>query len=65
MAVPKKRTSKTKTRSRKAQWFKKAQESAKKAWSLGCSVAKGKANSLVLSPVQREDLTKSNIIKEN
>ena len=49
MAVPKKRTSKTKTRSRKAQWFKKAELSAKKAWSLGCSIAKGKSNSFVLS----------------
>jgi large subunit ribosomal protein L32 len=49
MAVPKKRTSKTKTRSRKAQWFKKAKLSAKKAWSLGCSIAKGKSNSFVLN----------------
>jgi large subunit ribosomal protein L32 len=49
MAVPKKRTSRTKTKSRKAQWFKKAEISAKKAWSLGCSVAKGKSNSFVFS----------------
>jgi large subunit ribosomal protein L32 len=49
MAVPKKRTSRTKTRSRKAQWFKKAEISAKKAWSLGCSIAKGKSNSFILT----------------
>ena len=40
MAVPKKRTSRTKTKSRKAQWFKKADLMRKKAWSLGCSLAR-------------------------
>jgi large subunit ribosomal protein L32 len=55
MAVPKKRTSRTKTRSRKAQWFKKAELSAKKAWSLGCSIAKGKANSFVLNSPTASD----------
>nr|YP_009551112.1 ribosomal protein L32 [Pseudellipsoidion edaphicum]QAA12041.1 ribosomal protein L32 [Pseudellipsoidion edaphicum] len=57
MAVPKKRTSKTKTRSRKAQWFRKATLSAKKAWSLGCSIAKGKSNSFIVntSPPSEEN----------
>lgn len=48
MAVPKKRTSKTKTKTRKANWFKKASIASKKAWSLGCSVAKRNSNSFVL-----------------
>jgi ribosomal protein L32 len=48
MAVPKKRTSRTKTKTRKAQWFRKAHLASKKAWSLGCSIAKGNSNSFVL-----------------
>jgi ribosomal protein L32 len=48
MAVPKKRTSRTKTKTRKAQWFRKAFLASKKAWSLGCSIAKGNSNSFVL-----------------
>lgn len=48
MAVPKKRKSKTKTKTRKAQWYRKATLASKKAWSLGCSVAKQKSNSFIL-----------------
>jgi large subunit ribosomal protein L32 len=47
MAVPKKRTSKSKTKSRKAQWFRKADLAAQKALSLGKSVATGNSNSFV------------------
>jgi len=47
MAVPKKRTSKAKTRSRKAQWFKKARLASLKAISLGKSIATGNSNSFV------------------
>lgn len=54
MAVPKKRTSKTKTKTRKAQWFRKASLAKKKAWSLGCSLATGKANSLILENKDEE-----------
>ncbi len=45
MAVPKKRTSKAKTRSRKANWFKKAALAAQKAISLGKSIATNNSNS--------------------
>ena len=48
MAVPKKRTSRTKTKKRKAVWLRKADLMSKKAWSLGCSIAKGNSNSFVL-----------------
>lgn len=47
MAVPKKRTSKAKTRSRKAQWFRKACQASLKAISLGKSIATGNSNSFV------------------
>nr|YP_009551181.1 ribosomal protein L32 [Vischeria sp. ACOI 3415]YP_010451086.1 ribosomal protein L32 [Vischeria punctata]AOW70868.1 ribosomal protein L32 [Vischeria sp. CAUP Q 202]QFR99680.1 ribosomal protein L32 [Vischeria stellata]QAA12115.1 ribosomal protein L32 [Vischeria sp. ACOI 3415]UTV00867.1 ribosomal protein L32 [Vischeria punctata] len=48
MAVPKKRTSRTKTKTRKAQWFRKAYIASQKAWSLSCSIANGNSNSFVL-----------------
>jgi large subunit ribosomal protein L32 len=47
MAVPKKRTSKSKTRSRKAQWYRKAHFASLKAISLGKSIATGNSNSFV------------------
>jgi large subunit ribosomal protein L32 len=47
MAVPKKRTSKAKTRSRKAQWYRKADQASLKAISLGKSIATGNSNSFV------------------
>ena len=47
MAVPKKRTSKSKTRSRKSQWKKKAELSAIQALSLAKSCLTSRANSFV------------------
>ena len=45
MAVPKKRTSKSKTKSRKANWKKKAFEQTQKAFSLAiAAVSKGVEN---------------------
>jgi len=49
MAVPKKRTSKTKTRSRKAVWKGKATNAAKKSLSLAKSVLQGKPTSFIYS----------------
>lgn len=47
MAVPKKRTSKSKRNARKALWKKKADKTAQKALSLAKSVLRGKANSFI------------------
>nr|QOS04499.1 50S ribosomal protein L32 [Sarcopeltis skottsbergii] len=47
MAVPKKRTSKSKSNSRKAHWKRKCYINAQKALSLGKSVLKGKSNSFI------------------
>lgn len=47
MAVPKKRTSKTKSRSRKANWKRKASNASSKAISLGKSILTGKSTSFV------------------
>nr|YP_009315257.1 Ribosomal protein L32 [Yamadaella caenomyce]SCW23712.1 Ribosomal protein L32 [Yamadaella caenomyce] len=47
MAVPKKRTSKAKTRQRKAQWKHKATIECSKALSLGKSVITGKNQSFI------------------
>ena len=47
MAVPKKRTSKSKKNARKANWKNKAKEAAAKALSLGKSVMSGKENSFI------------------
>ena len=54
MAVPKKRTSKKKTRSRKANWFNKAKTAAQKAWSLGCSIGTGNSNSLIITKTKSD-----------
>ena len=48
MAVPKKRTSRSKTKSRKANWLNKASLAAKKAWSLAQSVATNNSNSYIV-----------------
>nr|YP_009550717.1 ribosomal protein L32 [Eustigmatophyceae sp. Mont 10/10-1w]QAA11654.1 ribosomal protein L32 [Eustigmatophyceae sp. Mont 10/10-1w] len=48
MAVPKKRTSKTKTRSRQANWLAKARNQVQKAWSLAKSVANPNSTSFLL-----------------
>ena len=49
MAVPKKRTSKSKKNSRKATWKKKADKAAQKSLSLAKSVLKGKTTSFIYS----------------
>ena len=47
MAVPKKRTSKSKSRSRRANWTRKAYEKSKQAISIAKSVINGKNTSLI------------------
>ena len=49
MAVPKKRTSKTKRKSRFANWSHKAELQAKRALSLAKSVLQGKPTSFIYS----------------
>lgn len=47
MAVPKKRTSKSKKNKRKANWKKKSDTAAKKSLSLAKSMLKGKSKSFI------------------
>nr|YP_009314642.1 Ribosomal protein L32 [Neoizziella asiatica]SCW23097.1 Ribosomal protein L32 [Neoizziella asiatica] len=47
MAVPKKRTSKAKSRSRKSNWKRKAFYASQKAISLGKSIISGKNQSFI------------------
>nr|YP_009314027.1 Ribosomal protein L32 [Izziella formosana]SCW22281.1 Ribosomal protein L32 [Izziella formosana] len=47
MAVPKKRTSKAKSKSRQANWNKKAVTASQKAVSLGKSIISGKNQSFI------------------
>lgn len=54
MAVPKKRTSKSKTRSRKACWKRKAWSQSRKALSLAKSILTGKPTSFIYSMNQDE-----------
>jgi|TARA_B100001142_G_scaffold281253_1_gene292896 large subunit ribosomal protein L32 len=49
MAVPKKRTSRSKKNSRKANWFQKSNVEAKKAYSLARSILDGKSTSFIYS----------------
>jgi len=49
MAVPKKRVSKTKKNTRKANWKKKSQSAAQKSLSLAKSILSGKVTSFVYS----------------
>ena len=49
MAVPKKRTSKSKKKARKANWKRKGFVSAKKSLSLANSLLRGKSTSFVYS----------------
>ena len=49
MAVPKKRTSKSKKRARKANWKRKGAKAAKKSLSLAKSMLRGKTTSFVYS----------------
>ncbi|MEM8832296.1 MAG: 50S ribosomal protein L32 [Cyanobacteria bacterium P01_G01_bin.19] len=55
MAVPKKKTSKSKRNSRKAVWKRKAAVEAQKALSLGKSVLSGRSNSFVYPQDDDED----------
>ena len=55
MAVPKKKTSKSKRNQRRAHWFKKAEKQAEKALSLGKSVLTGKSNSFVYRIKEEEE----------
>ena len=55
MAVPKKKTSKSKRDRRKAHWKRKAAKEAEKALSLGKSVLTGRSNSFVYPTEEDED----------
>lgn len=55
MAVPKKKTSKSKRDSRKAHWKRKAATEAQKALSLGKSVLSGRSNSFVYPQDDEDD----------
>lgn len=55
MAVPKKKTSKSKRDQRKATWKRKAELQAQKALSLGKSVLTGRSSSFVYSQDEEED----------
>ncbi|MDJ0633309.1 MAG: 50S ribosomal protein L32 [Xenococcaceae cyanobacterium] len=55
MAVPKKKTSKSKRDHRKATWKRKAAKEAEKALSLGKSVLTGRSNSFVYPTDEDED----------
>nr|YP_010536801.1 ribosomal protein L32 [Helicotheca tamesis]UYC30588.1 ribosomal protein L32 [Helicotheca tamesis] len=49
MAVPKKRTSKSKKNARKANWKRKASKAAEKSLSLAKSILRGKSTSFLYS----------------
>ena len=55
MAVPKKKTSKSKKNMRKATWKRKATVAAQKALSLGKSVLTGRSNSFVYPGNEEEE----------
>jgi len=55
MAVPKKKTSKSKRDSRRATWRRKAAVEAEKALSLGKSVLSGRSNSFVYPQDDEDD----------
>ena len=48
MAVPKKRKSRSKTKSHRANWLHKASLAAKRAWSLAQSIATNNSNSYIV-----------------
>ena len=55
MAVPKKRTSKAKRNTRKANWKRKAYKEAKKSLSLAKSMLKGKTSSFIYNTYNEDD----------
>ena len=59
MAVPKKRTSRSKKNSRAATWIRKADKQAKRAFSLASSVLKGgKSSNFIYNLELKEDSKK-------
>nr|QHO64053.1 ribosomal protein L32 [Lympha mucosa] len=61
MAVPKKRTSKSKSKSRRANWINKAHITSKKAISLAKSILSGKNTSFIYT--NTNELNSSNILQ--
>lgn len=55
MAVPKKRTSKSKSKSRKSHWKREAYFKGKQAISLAKSLLTGKSNSFIYSNENKKD----------
>jgi large subunit ribosomal protein L32 len=55
MAVPKKRTSKSKKNARKANWKKKGQAEAQKSLSLAKSVLNGRRTSFIYSTYEEDE----------
>jgi len=55
MAVPKKRKSRSKTKSHRANWLHKASIAAKKAWSLAQSIATNNSNSYILDNINKNN----------
>ena len=55
MAVPKKRTSKSKKNARKANWKRKGHKAAQRSLSLAKSMLRGKATSFVYNLYTEED----------
>lgn len=55
MAVPKKKTSKSKRDQRRANWRRKATVEAQKALSLGRSILTGRSNSLLYEKNEEEE----------
>lgn len=55
MAVPKKRTSKSKKNARKANWKRKGSQAAQKSLSLAKSMLRGKTTSFVYSVYVEEE----------
>lgn len=55
MAVPKKRTSKSKKNARKANWKQKGYQQAQKSLSLAASMLRGKSTSFVYSLYEKNE----------
>ncbi len=55
MAVPKKRKSRSKTKSHRANWLHKASIAAKRAWSLAQSIATNNSNSYIVETTNKSE----------
>ena len=64
MAVPKKRTSRSKKNSRRSNWINKANKQAKKALSLAKSCLKKKATSFIYTKQSSKRLKTTNFLVE-